>query len=78
MARLASDAQERQLSVTEKIGVFIHLLICKPCVNYKQHLEFMHKAILSAKDETAEKPDKNLNDNARERIRQRLYQKKST
>lgn len=77
-SKLVSDAQERHLSVTEKIGIYIHLLICKPCVNYKQHLKFMRQAILSAKDEAAVNPDKSLNDSARDRIRQRLNQKKST
>ena len=77
-SKLVSDAQERQLSVTEKFGVFIHLLICKPCVNYRQHLKFLRQAILSAKDDAAVKPDKSLNDSARDRIRQQLNQKKST
>ena len=74
-SRLTSDALERPLSLPEKIGVYLHLLICKPCFNYKKHLKFMRKAIISAKDEVSMKPDKGLSDSARARIRQRLNQK---
>lgn len=74
-SKLVSDAQERHLSLTEKVGVFIHLLICKPCLTYKHHLKFIKKAVLSAKDDTTITPDKSLHDDARDRIRQKLNQK---
>jgi len=75
-SQLASDAQERPLSLSEKIGVYIHLLICKPCVNFNKHLEFMRKATLSAKDKVSMKPDIGMSASARDRIRQQLNQKR--
>ena len=77
-SQLASDAQERPLSLSEKIGVYIHLLICKPCSNYNKHLKFMRKAIISAKEKVLMKPDMGLSDSARDRIRQQLNQKASS
>ncbi len=77
-SQLASDAQERPLSLSEKIGVYIHLLICKPCSNYNKHLKFMRKAIISAKDKISMKPDIGLSASAQDRIRQQLNQKESS
>ncbi len=77
-SQLASDAQERPLSLSEKIGVYIHLLICKPCSNYNKHLKFMRKAIISAKEKVLMKPDMGLSDSTRDHIRQQLNQKASS
>jgi len=77
-SQLTSDAQERPLSLSEKFGVYIHLLICKPCVNFNKHLKFMRKATLSAKDKVSIKPDIGMSDSARDRIRQQLNQKESS
>jgi hypothetical protein len=74
-SQLASDAQERPLSLGEKINVYLHLLICKPCVNFNKQLEFMHRATTSANDNVSMKPDTGMSDSARERIRQQLNQK---
>jgi hypothetical protein len=74
-SRLSSDAQERPLSLAERFGVYIHLLICKPCVNFNKQLKFMRKATASANDNVSMKPDTGMSDSARERIRQQLNQK---
>jgi hypothetical protein len=77
-SQIASDAQERPLSLGEKINVYLHLLICKPCVNFNKQLKFMRKATASANDQVSIKPDTGMSDNTRERIRQQLNQKKTS
>ncbi len=76
-SQLASDVQERPLSLTEKFNAYIHLLMCKHCFNFNKQLKFMRKAAASANDKISMKPDAGMNDNARERIRQQLNQKAS-
>lgn len=75
---MTSDAQERPLSLVEKFGLYTHLLICESCANYNEHLKFIQKAIISAKDKVSMKPDIGMSDSARDRIRQQLNQKESS
>ncbi len=75
-SQLASDVQERPLSLVEKFNAYIHLLICKHCVNFNKQLQFMRKATASANDKVSMEPDTGMSNNTRERIRQQLNQKK--
>ena len=36
--RLMSDAQERQLSLKERAGLEIHVLMCSGCRNFGKHM----------------------------------------
>lgn len=43
-SRLQSQAHERRLSLWELIGLKLHLLICKGCRGFAQHLRLIRQA----------------------------------
>ncbi len=52
--RLMSEAQERPLSVTEKISLKLHLIMCSGCHNFKDQmntLRLMTRAYAKKKNE---------------------------
>ena len=57
-SRLISEAQERPLSLTEKISLKMHVLMCIGCKNFSLQVPFLSKAMrayASGKDEEAKK-----------------------
>ena len=47
---LLSQAQERPLGYVERLGVTLHLLVCKGCTNFRAQLEFLRKAMRRYRD----------------------------
>jgi hypothetical protein len=45
-----SEAQERPLGRAERLGVTLHLLVCKGCTNFRAQLEFLRKAVRRFRD----------------------------
>ncbi|MBT9611658.1 MAG: zf-HC2 domain-containing protein [Burkholderiales bacterium] len=43
-SHLQSQSYERPLSAAELIGLKLHLLICKGCRGFAQHLRMIHQA----------------------------------
>jgi hypothetical protein len=43
--RLVSESQDRKLSVTERIPLKFHLLICSGCKNFSQQIPFLSQAM---------------------------------
>ena len=43
--RLVLEAEERPLSATERLGVWLHMLICKTCPNFARQVRFMRIAM---------------------------------
>lgn len=41
--RLMSEAQDRDLAMTETIGLEMHLLICSGCRRYREQMDFLHQ-----------------------------------
>lgn len=41
--RLMSEAQDRDLAMTETIGLEMHLLICAGCRRYREQMDFLHQ-----------------------------------
>ncbi len=39
--RLVSESQERRLSVPEKMGLNVHLMMCSGCRNFSQQIPFV-------------------------------------
>lgn len=50
ISQLLSEAQDRNLSLTEKFGARAHLLICRGCRNYKKQLGFLRGALRAYAD----------------------------
>src|SRR5262245_2773030 len=69
--RLQSSAMDRKLSLFEKIGLRLHLLLCAWCRRYGAQLKFLRSAARQC-EENSELPQK-LSPEARERIRQKLH-----
>jgi hypothetical protein len=44
-ARMMSDAQERPLSIADRMKLRLHLYWCVACTRYGQQLAFMRKAL---------------------------------
>ena len=44
-AELLSRAQDRPLTVREKLILYVHLPLCDGCRNFKSQLAFMRRAV---------------------------------
>jgi len=54
VTRLVSEANERKLSVRERMEIRFHVMMCGPCTNFANQINFMHEAMrayVSGKDE---------------------------
>jgi len=45
VTRLVSESQERNLSVTEKLSLNLHLMMCDGCKNFSLQVPFLRKAM---------------------------------
>ena len=45
VTRLVSESLDRKLPLYQRIGVRIHLLMCKFCARFKKQLLFIHETI---------------------------------
>lgn len=54
VTHLLSEAQDRELSVTEKLPLRMHLLMCQGCRNFKQQMSFLR---LASRNYTSERKD---------------------
>lgn len=43
--KLVSQAQERRLSLREKMGLNVHLMMCSGCRNFSQQIPFLRQAM---------------------------------
>jgi predicted anti-sigma-YlaC factor YlaD len=44
MTELISQSLDRELHYGERIALKFHLMMCKGCTNYRDNLQFLHKA----------------------------------
>lgn len=42
---LVSQSFDRELSWRERLGVHMHLLMCRGCARFKQQMDFLRKAV---------------------------------
>ena len=71
-SRLQSQALDGKLSLTQRIGMRIHLLLCKWCRRYGKQIGFLHDAAREHPDQFSQPPSHTLSLDARERMKQRL------
>jgi len=71
VTRLVSESMDHSLPLGKRIGVRVHLLMCKFCARYERQLIVIREAVrhLAA---TVEKPGETLSEEAKERIRKSL------
>lgn len=41
--RRMSEAQDRDLAITETLGLEMHLLLCSGCRRYREQMNFLHQ-----------------------------------
>lgn len=58
--RLLSQAQDRPLSLSEQVQLYVHLGICAGCRNFGKHMIFIRKAC--QRFSTGATPDDNSRD----------------
>ena len=71
-SRLQSEALDHKLPILQRVGLRIHLLLCKWCRRYGKQIRFLHDAAHDHSDELVEPAPQKLPDAARERMKQRL------
>jgi hypothetical protein len=71
-ARLQSESLDRPLSVSQRLGLRLHLLICKWCRRYGKQLRFLRDAVHDHPEEVAASTPRSLSPEARERLKQSL------
>lgn len=71
VTRLLSESMDASLPMGKRIGVRLHLLICKFCVRYERQLLLIRETVrrIAAAEES---PGEALSEDARERIRKVL------
>src|SRR5258708_4014595 len=70
--RLQSKAIDRKLRWRQRVGLRVHLLLCKWCRRYGKQITFLRNAAHQHPDEMADSVPQKLSGEARERIKQRL------
>ncbi len=75
-SRAQSEGLDHPLPLTKRLGLWMHLLICKWCRRYGKQIRFLREAAHEHHEELAEAKPQKLSDDARERIKQRLLEEK--
>lgn len=72
-SRFQSEALDRKLSFSKRLGLAMHLLICKWCRRYGKQIRFMREAAREHSENLSEAVPQQLSAEARERIKRRLH-----
>jgi hypothetical protein len=70
--RLQSEAMARKLSRSERVGLRMHLFLCKWCRRYGNQLKFLHSASQHSEQHESPVASQRLSPGACERIKQKL------
>ena len=70
--RLQSEALDHKLPFRKRLGLRIHLMICKWCCRYGKQVRFLRDAAHEHPDKVSEPVAEKLSDEARERIKRKL------
>lgn len=75
VTRLISESMDTSLPIGKRIGMRLHLLICKFCSRYERQLLLIREAvrrIVATEGKPGEPPGELLSEEAKERIRESL------
>lgn len=71
-ARLQSEAMDHPLSPGQRIGLRIHLALCKWCRRYGKQIRFLRTAAHDHPEKWEESAPRRLSDEARQRLKDSL------
>jgi len=71
-----SEALDHPLPRSKRVGLWLHLLICKWCRRYGKQIRFLRVAAHEHHDELTDAVPQKLSPTARERIKRRLQSEK--
>jgi predicted anti-sigma-YlaC factor YlaD len=71
-SQLQSDEFDRELTLSERFRLRIHLLICAACRNYSENLKLLNNIFHGLRKQTEEDEKITLPDSDRERIKEAL------
>lgn len=71
-SRLQSEALDHKLPIVQRVGLRIHLCLCRWCRRYGKQIRFLRDAAHEHSDQLVEPSPQKLPDAARERMKQRL------
>jgi hypothetical protein len=74
-SRAQSEALDHALPPVKRIGLRLHLLLCKWCRRYGKQIRFLRAAAHEHPDELTKAVPQKLSSDARERIKRRLQEK---
>lgn len=74
--RLQSEAMDRPLGLRQRIGLRIHLILCRWCRRYGKQIGFLRSAAQEHEKHDATLPAQVLRPEAKERIKERLKSEK--
>jgi len=72
VSRLQSQALDGALPAADRLGLRLHLLLCRWCRRYGQQIRFLRAAAQNQADHDSALPEYLLNPQSRERIKARL------
>jgi hypothetical protein len=75
--RLQSQALERALTLRERIGLKLHLALCRWCKRYGKQIRFLRSAARQQSEHPESLPAQVLASEAREKIKQRMRTEQS-
>ena len=70
--RLQSAALDRQLTLRQRLGLRIHLVLCKWCRRYGKQITFLRSATQRCAQDDQHSPPQILSPEARARIKRKL------
>jgi hypothetical protein len=71
-SRLQSQALDQSLSWPKRLGLRLHLLVCKWCRRYGKQIRFLRDVVLDHPEEVNDVAPQTLSPEARERLKQSL------
>lgn len=71
-----SEMLDHPLSPPKRVGLWLHLALCKWCRRYGKQIRFLRDAACEHQEELAEAAPQKLSSEARDRIKRRLNENK--
>jgi len=75
VSRLLSERQERRLTLHERAGLQLHLMMCGECRRFSRQIDWIQRILGRARDAEQCPVDQAMPDAARERIRHALQER---